>query len=553
MTEQIDINLVSPGVWNGILENAFRGYSSDVTSKAYSVLSALHNRHIGITPGLAIGLSGLLLEPGASRNAGNPWNDVIKRLEEELSDTGYSIGVLLGSMASYSLLRLAGPVIEVACRRIQQCFLFCQEEVNSGITLEDYTRYSGLIETEVKKMTQERDEFFKLFWVDRAMTLSAYSRGVFQWENVPRGIPGTQPMSLGMMLRLKAEATNPRYVAPHPKPLTQPLKHRETSRTNEGGFSGIFITRRQEDIGDILLSEFINPPVVLSERLTGSGFMALRRQPKRENLRDMLLVGIMPGEIGPKPSADFIKGCWMDLLSRLGMVLVQTGRMRSEFRWIEGDRFGGEKSCQFLLQDLPEAFVHSKDFHVPGPGLRKRFLMATGWMPQFIDTGTCFDIPEGVKGGGGIRRNVSDSSMKWVFSTWKKQKENALWLNKESEMQSANVVKAKSIDTKRYSVIHIMVFLPASMRNAETVSSAARLSAIYKGLGLGNTQGVSAGITWVPQKLNALDQWGIDFRGIKETVLFPSSFKQLKGNIHHIAGRIVETWQDYLIKELQHG
>jgi hypothetical protein len=69
--------------------------------------------------------------------------------------------------------------------------------------------------------------------------------------------------------------------------------------------------------------------------LINNGYLALRRQAKREKLRDIMVVGLMPAEVQPGLSVDFIKACWLDFISRFGMMLVQNRRVRSEFRWLD--------------------------------------------------------------------------------------------------------------------------------------------------------------------------------------------------------------------------
>jgi hypothetical protein len=548
MNDLIPIKLISPSVWQYIAHNTFWGLPQEISLKAQAIVGTLHNRHIGISPQSAVGLASLIVEPHNSRYAGSAWKSVLERLENEVTMGKHTLGILPGALTPYTVIRLAAPIIKEACQKINMCCLFCEDEIECDITPDDYKRYSSLLEIEIKKMAENKEDSFQLFWTDRAVTLSAYSRGVFQWEHIPEGLPETSPPSLGLMLRLKPETPKDKNKPRLPKPLTQPLKNKETNKTHEGGFSGVHVTRRQEDMGDILLSEFINPPLLLAERLTNNGYLALRRQPKRENMRDALIIGMMPGDIQSALSRDFIKTCWLDTLSRLGLLLLQTGQIRSEFRWLEEDssELGLTKTCSFLLQNLPAPFEDIIPGSTITPTLRREFLAAMGWLPQYLDTHNRFEIK--MKGNG--KKQEPLSSQQWAFSTWRNQQENLLWTNHEPGTFPHKLQGNKKLEVSRFTTVYIMLFLPAEKRQKDFVSSSTVLSTVSAGFGFGNGSNRKLGITWVPKKIEALDQWAVDFRGKQDTVLFPSASPQQNTtwNIHRIAGRLIESWKNHLLK-----
>ncbi len=384
-------------------------------------------------------------------------------------------------------------------------------------------------------------------------------------ERAAADFPETDPSALGLLLRLKTRISKARPLSFHASPMTQPLRHREVRRIKEGGFSGIYITRRQEDMGDILLSEFVNPPVVLADRLINNGYLALRRQAKREKLRDVMVLGLMPAEVQPKLSVDFIKACWLDFISRFGMMLIQNRRVRSEFRWLEGDRFGGIRSCHFLLQDLAPGFI---EIPVEGdwrPLFRREFLTALGWLPLYLDTRGKFEpvseddgkpkyqpLQEGVKQ---VRRGDLESAQQWAFAAWRSQKENLLWAFHEPDKPVLSPQQEKRLEIDRFAFVHLMLFLPAGKRHegGVSMSGAARLGALSSGFGISNIPGRSVSVTWVPEQINVSREWAFDCREKRDSLLFSREKPVQRINGHYIAGRLVQAWRDYLLKELRNG
>jgi hypothetical protein len=562
MTAEFEIILVPPAIWQPELEEVLQELSPNHRRQTLAILRTMHNRHIGITPRQAVGLAYLVSDTGGTRLNLGIWGVVMERLQQEVSCRHQAYGILPGSLPPYTLLRLAGPVLEEAGRRIGLCCLFCGEPIQNDSTLDDYRNYARHLDAELKRMAESQDEYYRLFWADRAMTMSAYSRGAFQWETPATGLPETDPASLGLLLRLKPDVQRTRPLSRHPRSMTQPLKHREIRRLKEGGFSGIHHTRRQEDMGDIMLSEFINPPAVLADRLINNGFLALRRQPRREMLRDVLVVGMMPHEVQPKLSVDFIKACWLDFVGRFSMKLIESRRIHSEFRWLEGDAYGGIRSCNLLLQDLPESFIETPVEGKLNPSFRKEFLMATGWLPQYLDNRSRYEpLPDHAldRFNNTQFNNTNDpdkinnrkpkflSARQWAYAAWHAQKESIMWTLHETETERAksNISGSKQLETNRFSSIHIMLFLSATHRHQRGSSAAARLGDVTGGFGFGSGTGRGVSITWVPENITALDEWAYDRREKRESPLFKP------GQSKDIAGRLIEAWRDQLMKEIR--
>lgn len=558
MEKMFEIKLVKPGIWQPAVRDAFSGLAPQMKSTAHSVLRIMHNRHIGITPQLAAELARLIIDAYASRQGQSAWHDVLKRLQEETSDPQFSFGIILSTLPAYSVNRLAMPIVEEACQRIGRCCLFCQDNIDNEVTREDYDRYSRELENEIRRTAAGKSDYFQLFWVDRALALASYSRQAGFREPAVSGLPETDPAALGLLLRLNPGLSHTMPLASQSRRLTDPLKHREASRLKEGGFSGIQITRRPEDMEDILLSEFVNPRVVLADRLLNNGFLALRRQTRREQLRDVLIAGIMPDELKPKLSADFIKACWFDFLRRFGNMLAQSGHKRSEFRWLEGNRLGQVRSCYFLLQDLPDWQGPLKNHH--DSSFRKEFLISLGWLPQYLDTRYRFQpVPRYTPGPGQLHTNAEigakqelESAKQWAFSVWRTQKENLQWIIHEPDQVNPGETREKLLNIEAFAVVHLMLFLPARQRHqGKGVSSAARLGSFYSGFGIANVPGHNVSITWVPQQIKNSREWAFDCRGKGDSLIFSREKSGGKSSSHLIAGRLEEVWRNQLIKELR--
>lgn len=562
MTNQTPIQLISQSVSLPIIQEAFASLTPQKVRKANSILTTLHNRHTGITPQLAAELASSLLEPYSSSRRSPLWEAVIDRLQGEISNSKHSVGIILNALPFYTLIRLVFPIIREACSRISRSCLFCQDEIEDTLTIAQYNSYADELHTQIKKIAQAPDPSFKSFWQDRAITLASFSRRVFMWETIPPGTPETDLTAFRLVMELHPHVTQAKSITLPNRPMLQPLKHQIMSKSQEGGYSGIHVTRRQEYLGDILLSEFINPPLVLAERLTNDGFLALNRQPKRENLRDVFLAALMPAHIQPSLSHHFIKTLWLDFLSRISILLIQAKRMRSEFRWIEGDTFLRARSCRFLLQNLPPSLIELPQKHTSYPLYRKEFLTAIGWLPTYLDSRSSFSpIPILHNPTPFETQNHLPSQtqipLQWAYSAWRIQEENPMW-NPQNQASSQSTptpnlqqIRNIPLDQTRYSTLHLMLFLPAEIRSHLHPSGAARLGTITSGFNLGNTSRRSITITWVPQKIDNLSQWHIDSHRVPDAQLFPPG--KTKPNPQHIAGKIIETWRDILIKELRNA
>ncbi|MCK4761300.1 MAG: hypothetical protein KAW12_03810 [Candidatus Aminicenantes bacterium] len=607
----VDVELVHPQVWGALVDEVLEKLPEKMCAAVCAVISTMHNRHVGITPGLAAEFVLLMEDPQAARRRQGPWQKVIERLKNEaLPDRGQAektaseqwsyFAVLPGTVPPYSIMRLCLPIVEEACRRLGKCYLFYQEEAidddefpagtasnpQSGkqtkrlkktkqtplrggafrgagtaganrlgaphprrrqentISLEEYRDYSVALAAEIENTAADNSDSRKISWKERALTLSGYSLRPGLWRTAGQGLPETDPAAAALLLRLQPDIDPGRRRLPTVRPLSARLEHREVPRSREGGIGGIRITRRPEDIEDILMSEFIHPREILLDRMINSGYLALKRQPKREKLRDVLLVGLMPAAVQPGLSADFIKACWFDFIARFGHTLQRSRLFRSEFRWLEGDAFGRISSSRFLLQDL-----HLQDRQQPTDSpanalYRHRFLVALGWLPHYLDTRRSFEALPGPP---------PTTVKKWAFAAWKAQEDNPNWALYEAQRHIFSASPVRHLEVKEFAFVHLMLFLPARRGQRDRLSYAAEIGRLYSGFGLGaaNTPGRGISITRVPEEVAASRQWTFEARGIREPLLFPRPEPRFTGG--KIAGRLEGAWRQQLVKEIWHA
>ena len=78
------IRLVSPQVWQPLLEREFRTLEPEKRIIAEATLRAFHDRHIGITPRIAAELAATVSGGKAGTREENVWGRAIRRLQDEM-------------------------------------------------------------------------------------------------------------------------------------------------------------------------------------------------------------------------------------------------------------------------------------------------------------------------------------------------------------------------------------------------------------------------------------------------------------------------------------
>lgn len=583
MNEDIRVRLLAPKVWQPLVKQSFATLKSQEKQFAESALMTMHNRHVGVTPELVAQLTPLLFDPAAHARAEGAWGAIFNRMIDELSDIGDDnsqkggvyrqrrFGVLLSASPIYSVLRLAMPMVEEACRQIGRCYLFCADEIDTSVQAKNYDEYAKALSAKMRQMAESKEEKWQLFWKERAFTLATFSRQPTMLGNSNTTLPQADPTTLGFLFRLD-ETANSNQQSQSLRRLRTPIKRQRSRSRKEGGIHSIQITRREEDIPNILLSEFTNHRLVLADHLINTGYLAVERRPKNEKLRDVLITALMPGELRAKLSADFVKTCWFNTIMRLSLLLSQHRLYQSEFRWIEGDRFDRARTNVFLLQDMP---TFSAAFeNVPSKAYRQEFMTALRWFPSYLDTRERFhplsSLPP--QNWGGNEGGATDRLKQWITSAWRDQKEHLHWARsqrhkgKSRRGRQSRQARTSGMRLKadEFAFVHVMLFLPANrraeMRKDAISSLVGEMSARLR---LGRHPGRNASITWVPDYIEKSDYeeenskdnqdgnnlWAFAAPKRPDTPLFGDVLPEK--NAQEIAEEIEQAWFNQLVQEIQ--
>lgn len=606
----LQMQLLSPSIWHSLTEEAFVGADLEVRRLAQATLTTFHNRHVGITPGLAAALAPVLLDPALQTRAPAPWNAVIERLQAELLTTDGAeneqartrhqprFGLLFSENPSYTALRIILPVVLEACRQSGVCYLFCADEVQGAITREAYLSYSAALAQQISQIARRRDDGLQLFWRERAMTLSSLSRQSQQVGPTSPALPEMDPTALRLLLQLNPELATEQQAKKLPR-LVTPLKRQRSLNRKEGGVDGIRVTRRMDDINNILMSEFMNPDILLADRILNTGYLAIERPPERVKLRDVLIAAFMPADVPCGLHVDFLKACWFDCLMQLSVILRQHNLHKSEFRWIEGDTFDRVRSNVFVLEQMP--IFETEVEEQANAGYRAEFLKALRWLPAYLDTRAAFQSLSELLDNG--TATAPDSALaqttaraerlkRWLAAAWNKQDESTGWQSKQAAQSHQRHTRKNQLAVGEFAYVHVMLFLPAKQRNAELQGFSARSSQLARllhldggpasggGSALGGGPHQHLSITWVPDYLTphpeseqqavssgavtvsatpaaptdarrSSNQWAFEARGRQPTPLFPDERNDLTGK--EMASALEQAWLEQLLKEMWRG
>ncbi|HSR49457.1 MAG TPA: hypothetical protein VLV83_01440 [Acidobacteriota bacterium] len=594
---ELRIKLIAPKLWRKWLSKAEDSMTEEAARRfLHSALSALHNRHVGVTVPLVAELADACLRPGTALRG--PWADVQRRLEAELrrrprdagprgrSSTSRGTPLLFHAAPSYVVLRLALPLAEKACRDMGVSYVFGQDERVRPPIAPPYSRYQARLRERLSEMASEDDPSMALFWKEAAWTLAGLSGRPAPLRTAAAQLSQVDPEALALLLRLTPPLPAPQPAPQrHPRPARASSPYRPALHRREGGVEGVHITRRQEEIDSILISEYANPPLLLTERVLNTGYLALHRPPQRETLRDVLVAGFMPDALRGTLSGDFLKACWFECMNRLALLLWQGGLRMSEFRWTEGDARGGARRHSYRLEALPESMPeHAAD----SPSLfRHAFLTALDWLPSFLDTR---NVMRPLRGLSLREAGGSDASSlgRWVCAAWKQQQSRPLWMRGSGRLggstggasaggagrarggfarasrpgrhsapafgSSSGMSGGSAAESARgrysrrasetwttaasrttggrhpspasdFGVVHLMIMLPARLLPQDAAAGSDTSSAVgrlFAELGLERRPGQSASVLWTPQHMDDLQSWRLQLRGRLPERLFPS-------------------------------
>jgi hypothetical protein len=469
----IDIRLVPPSVWRPeVVRYAEPGSSSDPWTDpvrlAHAVLWVLQDAHVGITPKLAHELGRLFARKGPAEPG--VWPKLFRRLQNRLPRTERS-GLVAGNAPVYVALNLVKPIVHEACSVIGYTCLLCQDDTEGAVTADEYAAYAASLDRIASRIAEQLAAG-PLFAAEHGNLVAALS------EPSPDGrsralVPEIDRDSLALLLDLGAEVDFPeRASRAAPVPSYVP-KRRPAAEGDGGRVEGLRLGRGENQLGSMVLSEFLNPPLVLVDRMLNSGYLVHERRPRRAKLRDALVVGLMPHEVRASPHGAFAKACWLDCMARLARRLSAAGLQDSEFRWIEGDACGRARRSSFPLSQVPPDMATA-----PHAAFRDAFITLARWVPDYFETRAGFRP---------LRVDTIASADEWALAAWACPEPG----------RGACPEPVEFVDS--FSFVHVMLFHPPiDDGRSAAAEGAKRLGRLRAGLRLGYRRRRHATVTYVP-------------------------------------------------------
>ena len=468
----IHVRLVPPSVWEPeVARYAEPGNASDPWSDparlAHAALWVLQDAHVGITPKLAYELGRLFARKGPAQPG--VWPRLFRRLQERLPRTERS-GLVAGSAPVYVVQNLVKPIVRAACAELGYTCLLCQDDTEGAVTADEYAAYGASLERIASRIA-EQIAAGPLFAAEHGNVVAALS------EPSPHTrsravVPEIDHDSLALLLGLDAAVSFPeRASRSTPAPSYVP-KRRPAAEGHGGRVEGLAQGRGEGQLGSMVLSEFLNPPLVLVDRLLNSGYLVHERRPRRAKLRDALVVGLMPHEVRATPQGAFAKACWLDCMARLARRLVSARLQDSEFRWIEGDAAGRARRSSFSLGRVPPEVAAGRH-----ETFRDAFMTLSRWVPDYFETRAGFHPLGGA--------NTIASVDEWTIAAY-----------------TAHVDPSTSLGAGQadgFSFVHVMVFHPPiDQGRSAAAEGAQRLGRLRAGFRLGYRRRRNASVTYVP-------------------------------------------------------
>lgn len=568
-SKAVRVELVFRADWQPLVQHAFGTARADQWQLAASILTSLHDRHVGITPRLALGLAQSLLGR-RSEPVPEPWRSVETRLRLAACDAAGLNSSEAGRERSgafaprirasfgYSVFSLAAPLIDAACQQLGLCVLFCDDDHVVSVSADKYDeRYAERLEKGVMQLCQADSRVLpSLFWEERALALAGLQRTREQRrsEAENRVQPAMNPPDLGFFLRLHPQLTRkfelpPRDHLPYQEPDLL------TRRLPDAGTDGIHVTHDLTEVHRRLLSEWLYPELVQMDRLLNRGFAALRRPPQPVRVRDLLVVAILPGELNRTAAGLLLKTCWFEVVMRLGSMLQRSGLDRSELRWIEGDHSGQHLVRSVLVDQIPAMSVAASD--KGAEKYRRRFRLTSGWLPAYLDEHTFHEpiASNQAESANATRQEQTDLLPGWLSEVWKAQKENGRW--KESDRESYRhtdplkefedqAFSEQGLDTTKYLYTHLMLFLSADRFGPDNPVVAGPWRECF---GAGSPWS-SLTLTAAPPSMGDARQWQFVSPWHTDRFLATAGIAWSAGRL---AGELISRWIETIDKDLRYG
>jgi hypothetical protein len=372
-----------PAAWEGAVEDALRG--AQAGPRARALLAAFHERHLPLTPRLALGLA--LLEGGGRPLAAPHWGAAFARMGEVLGMPGeVGQGAFWAAAADLFPEAVAEPVLRRAAAAVGLVMLF--GAAGLGPVQDAPDAWALRIEAAVGRLLGDTAAMGRGFWIDAGIAL--HGRAIQRLRargTVPLppggGLP-VRPDPVLARLLLDLDPEFPPDAAPRRREVRALVRSetlRAGQRPREGGVEGIRLTRQPEDFADATLSELVLPHDVVVVKLLEEGFLVRHRPPLREPRRDLLVLGLTDArEPGPEGRA-LAKAGWADAVLRLQLILARMGRIACDFACAEALEGGVRAAALGPPAPLPAGV---DPMRLAGDA-RRRLVMRSGLLPGLVD------------------------------------------------------------------------------------------------------------------------------------------------------------------------
>jgi len=509
---------------------------------AKAILRGMHDAHLGMPANVAVELAQLVSEARAYVSQDSPWSVVFERLTNELRTQGRDthklsghrrqrVGLLLTASPFYSVLGLAKPIMALAVQQLGRNILFCEDEVATDVDEAMYEDYIEAIVATIKGLAASDEPKLSGFWRDRALTLAGLSRQALPGQAAIRNLPRIDSTTMALL-----ETARPQVLLP-PPPRHEPRRPpalramKRLHKLKEGGVDGIRVSRRPEEISSMLFSEYMKPRPLLADRLLNSGFLAIRREPRYEALRDVMIAALMPGELFNPVHMPILKLAYYELCLRLGFILCRHRLFNTVFRWLEGHRLGGVRDMAFGLEAMPQSGQPLLGFQ-PDEAFRRNFLATLGWLPRFADRQAPYQRDH--RGALEALRQQADGPGVWLRHAWRG------YPQPKSE--------PPAVSAERFSFVHVLVLAPEDFRYQDRTLNLVSARSL---LGLRTNGHESLSLTVIPKDITDATGWQFKSRhGEDAKACMPENDI---GDATAMAGRLTTLWLTTLLREIWRG
>lgn len=535
--KRVDLHLLlmTPADWQPLVKATFADAAPRLQRMGEALLRNMHDRHLGCTPGLALDLARVMVDARRYLTKDNGWYGVCRRLATAIAapaEQGGSpvrMGALFAAAPVFAIQRIAMPLVEAACRQVGQSILFADDPVPRQVATGRYHNYVKNLQSALDSLSGKPHGPLRLFWRERALSLAADTReGTHPQQRL---VPQINRLGLALLNDLPLSTVEQKKAVPRRANLRKPAPYSQADQRRESGVDGIRVSRRDEDLNNILLSEFVNPSVLLADRLANTGFLALRRQPKRESLRRVMVTGAMPfADMGPMTAV--VKRIWFEAACLLAHRLCNAGLRASVFRWFEGGAPTRLRAHTHRLHQMP----HRGEERPLDAGFRHAFLTSMDWVQTFFQNEP-----------GELLTHTQQPDIHFEMDT------TAHWLRAvvgrihPSASVASRLSPSRKSKPDHYDALHCNVFLPYSLHEAGHPWDQRAVNALRRLFHWQGKRGHHLAIVWYPDHLEQTQSWHWQEKHLRE--LLPDG----PSDLSEWAGRLATDWHQQWTRGIWRG